>query len=196
MVEVFFGQQAIPYAVLYDQLGSFLALATYGSVILAIYASANKAPSIKNILIKVISFPPFIALSFSLFFTLFFEVNTYPAVISHLLEILAATLVPLVMVAVGFQLTLKLNKALLGHLSIGLSIKLLFIPILALLSCNLLGLTGEVVSVSIFESAMPPMISAGALAIMANLAPKLAAGLVGYGILLSFISLPLIYQLL
>ncbi len=34
MVQSFFGDQAIPYALLYDQLGSFLALATYGSLVL------------------------------------------------------------------------------------------------------------------------------------------------------------------
>ena len=37
---------------------------------------------------------------------------------------------------------------------------------------------------------MPTMITAGALAIAHNLAPRLAAALVGYGILLSLLTLP------
>lgn len=196
MVEAFFGKQAIAYAVLYDQFGSFLALATYGSVILAIYASNNKSPTLNNILFKVITFPPFIALSCALILSLVFKVANYPPIINNLLNVLAATLVPLVMVAVGFQLTLRLNKQTTVQLSIGLIIKLIFTPLLAIFITHTLGLTGEAVRVSIFESAMPPMISAGALAIMANLAPKLAASLVGYGILISFISLPILYQFL
>jgi len=50
--------------------------------------------------------------------------------------------------------------------------------------------------VTIFESAMPPMITAGAVAIMAGLAPRLSAAMVGYGILFAFVSLPIVYQLL
>ena len=39
---------------------------------------------------------------------------------------------------------------------------------------------------------MPAMITAGALAIDAKLAPELAAGLVGYGILIAVLWLPLL----
>jgi hypothetical protein len=43
---------------------------------------------------------------------------------------------------------------------------------------------------------MPPQISAGAVAIAAGLAPELVAALVGYGILLAFITLPALYALM
>jgi len=86
------------------------------------------------------------------------------------------------MIAVGFQLTLRLDRKVISQLSIGLSIKLIGAPLVALFLCQLFELEGEAVNVSIFESAMPPMISAGALAILANLAPKLAAAIVGIGI--------------
>jgi len=43
---------------------------------------------------------------------------------------------------------------------------------------------------------MPPMISAGAMAIMAGLSPKLTAALVGLGIFLSFITLPFLAQMM
>ncbi|MCI5131016.1 MAG: AEC family transporter, partial [Candidatus Electrothrix sp. EH2] len=95
-----------------------------------------------------------------------------------------------------FQLTLQLNKQLVSQLSIGLGIKLIIAPLTALLACKLLGLEGEPVQVSIFEAGMPPMVSAGALAILANLSPALTAALVGIGIILSFATLPLLYQLL
>jgi predicted permease len=35
MVTAFFGEEQVPYAIIYDQLGSFIALSTYGAVVLA-----------------------------------------------------------------------------------------------------------------------------------------------------------------
>jgi predicted permease len=192
MVKAFFGEQAIPYALLYDQLGSFLALATYGSLILALYGTGKSKPTLEMVAKKVISFPPLIALVLA--FTL--KAVPYPPVAVAFLKILASTLIPLVMIAVGFQLTLRLDKKVIAPLSIGLSIKLIVAPVAAFFLCKIVGLEGEAVQVSIFEAGMPPMVSAGALAILANLSPSLTAALVGAGIVLSFATLPVLYQLL
>ncbi|MFK5893294.1 MAG: AEC family transporter [Pseudomonadota bacterium] len=50
VVASFFGEHAIPYAVLYDQLGTFMALAIYGSIIIAFYAGEDEKPKVRNIL--------------------------------------------------------------------------------------------------------------------------------------------------
>lgn len=192
MVTAFFGEQAIPYALLYDQLGSFLALSTYGALILALYGTAASKPTLMLVVKKVISFPPFIALLCAVAL----KGMSYPTTVVSLLEVLSSTLVPLVMIAVGFQLTLKLNNNQILPLGIGLSVKLIAAPVAALIVCDVLGLKGEAVQVSIFEAGMPPMVSAGALCILADLSPALAAGLVGAGIVLSFVTLPVLYQLL
>lgn len=191
MVQAFFGENGVSYAVLYDQLGSFLALATYGAVILALYGSGTK-PSTASVLTRVVSFPPFIALILALAC----RSLTFPAPLLALLNALAATLVPVVMVAVGFQLTLRLSPEILQPLGAGLIIKLAVAPLIALLFCRLLGLDSLAAQVAIFEAGMPPMVSAGALAIMAGLSPRLTAALIGLGIVLSFISLPLLSRLL
>jgi predicted permease len=192
MVKAFFGDNAIPYALLYDQLGSFLALATYGSLILALYGTGDSKPTLVSVVKKIISFPPFIALVLAFILKTF----SYPPIAVSLLKILASTLVPLVMIAVGFQLTLRLNRKVTSQLCIGLSIKLIAAPMAALFLCKIAGLEGEAVQVSIFEAGMPPMVSAGALAILANLSPALTAALVGIGIILSFATLPMLYQML
>lgn len=192
MVKAFFGDQAIPYALLYDQLGSFLALATYGSLVLALYGTGESRPTLAGVFKKIITFPPLLALLLALCL----RTVAYPPVVVWFLKVASSTLVPLVMIAVGFQLTLRLNRTITSQLCIGLSIKLVVAPLVALLACNLGGLKGEAVQVSIFESGMPPMISAGALAILANLSPTLTAALVGIGIFASFLTLPLLYQLL
>ncbi|MCI5143816.1 MAG: AEC family transporter, partial [Candidatus Electrothrix sp. ATG1] len=100
MVQAFFGEESIPYALVYDQLGSFLGLATYGSLILALYGTGDNQPSIHSAIKKIITFPPFIALILAFALKSF----SYPATVTHLLKTMSATLVPLVMVAVGFQL--------------------------------------------------------------------------------------------
>lgn len=192
MVQAFFGDQAVPYALLYDQLGSFLALATYGSLVLALYGTGKTRPTLQSVVKKVISFPPFIALVLAFIL----KAVPYPSVAVAVLKILAATLVPTVMIAVGFQLTLRLERKVISQLGIGLSIKLIAAPLTALLVCKTIGLEGEAVQVSVFEAGMPPMVSAGALAILANLSPALTAALVGTGIVLSFATLPVLYQLI
>jgi predicted permease len=63
-------------------------------------------------------------------------------------------------------------------------------PALALPLGLLFGMQGPMLQANVLESAMPTMITAAALAIAHNLAPRLAAALVGYGILLSLVTLP------
>jgi predicted permease len=191
MVQGLLGEAGIPYAVLYDQFGSFLALATYGTVILALYGSGER-PRLASIIKKVVTFPPFLALILALIC----RNMDVPAPLIALFTSLSATLVPVVMIAVGCQLTLRLRPEVLSPFVIGLSIKLIMAPLLALLLCRILGLNGLASQVAILESGMPPMVSAGALAIMAGLAPELTAAMVGLGILFSFLTLPLLCQLL
>ncbi len=192
MVKAFFNEQAVSYAILYDQLGSFLALATYGSLIIAIYGHSIKPPTVKSVAKKVATFPPFIILILALLLRPF----QYPAVLTEILNSLTATLVPVVMVAVGYQLTLRLEKKIALPLCLGLTLKLIVAPAIALTACKILDLKGQGAQVSIFEAGMPPMVSAGALAILAKLSPPLTAAMVGLGIILSFLTLPIIFQYL
>jgi len=191
MVQAFFGDSGVPYAVIYDQLGSFPSLAIYGSLIVAIYG-AGARPTVRGVARRIATFPPFLALLLALSL----RGVTYPAAVSDSLATLAATLVPVVMIAVGFQLSLRISREEAAPLALGLAGKLVVAPGLALLACRLLGLDGEAVRVAVFESGMPPMVSGGALAIMAGLAPSLSAALVGLGILASFVTLPVLFRLL
>ena len=193
MVKAFFGEEATAYAIIYDQLGSFLALSTYGAVILALYSSSKTNTfSFKETVYKIVTFPPFIALIIAGFLW----GQKFPAIIEGLLFSLGSTLVPLVMVAVGFQLGLKLEEGGLAPLSVGLLIKLCIAPAFAILIAKLFQLNGIATQVALFEAGMPPMVSAGALAILAGLSPRLTAALVGFGIFLSFITLPLLQKLI
>ncbi|WP_166838046.1 AEC family transporter [Rheinheimera pleomorphica] len=192
MTEALFGSAAMPYAVVYDQVGSFIALATYVTIIAALYSPTAAKPTVKGIVIKIITFPSFIALALGLLL----RGAEYPPLANQLIDNLAATLVPVVMVAVGFALTVKFSKAEISPLLSALGIKLVMMPALAAALWFSLGYSGVAVDISIFQAAMPPMISAGAIAIMAGLAPRLVSGIIGLGILTGLLTLPLVSWLL
>lgn len=192
MTEALFGSDAMPYAVVYDQLGSFIALASYVTVIAALYSPTAAKPTVKGIMVKIITFPSFIALAMGLLL----RGTQYPPLATQLIDNLAATLVPVVMVAVGFALTVKFSKSEISPLICALLIKLALMPALVAALWFSLGQRGTAVDVSIFQAAMPPMISAGAIAIMAGLAPRLVSGIIGLGILFGLVSLPVVFWLL
>src|SRR5688500_16495847 len=185
LVRALLGEDALPYAVIYDQFGAFLILATFGLYVLARYGG-DATPTAAGIARRIATFPPFVALLFGL--TLMPE--TPPAWIGDGLQRLAGALLPLVVLAIGLSLELKLPRDELKPLAAGLGLKLVAMPLLALALAPLLGLDGTVRDAAVLESAMPPMVTAGALAISHRLAPGLAAALVGYGIVLSLATLP------
>ncbi|WP_132999804.1 AEC family transporter [Luteimonas arsenica] len=186
MIEALLGGQALPYAVVYDQFGTFLLLSTVGLLVLA-RGSGDSAPSAKAIVRRILLFPPTWALAFGL--TLMPEQP--PQWIALALERLAGVLVMLVMLAVGLGIQLRLPRDEIAPLATGLVLKLVLLPAVSLPLAWLLGMRGEVLQVGVLETAMPPMITAAALAIAHGLAPRLAATVVGYGIVLSLVTLPL-----
>ncbi|HEY5972117.1 MAG TPA: AEC family transporter [Pseudoxanthomonas sp.] len=185
MVRALLGEHALPYAVVYDQFGTFVLLSTFGLYVLARYGG-DAPPTTRRILLRIFKFPPVWALIVGL--TAMPEQP--PAWIASGLQRLADALLPLVMLGVGLSIQLKLPRDEVKPLAIGLLLKLLVMPALALPLSWLFGFDAEMLKANVLESAMPTMITAGALAISHQLAPRLAAALVGYGILLSLATLP------
>lgn len=187
LVRALLGEEALPYAVVYDQFGAFLILSTFGLYVLARYGG-DADPTARDILRRIATFPPFLAMVFGL--TLM--PAEPPAWIAGGLQRLADALLPLVVLAIGLGLKLKLPRDELRPLAAGLTLKLGVMPAVALALVWLLPLGLEPVArdTVVLESAMPPMVTAAALAISHRLAPGLASAMVGYGILLSLATLP------
>lgn len=180
------GEHALPYAVVYDQFGAFLILSTFGLWVLAHYGGEH-APSVRSIALRVLKFPPLWALLVG--FTVM--PAQPPGWIANGLQLLSASLLPLAMLAIGLSVRLSLPRDELKPLAAGLVLKLAVLPALSVALVPLLGLTGAMARATVLESAMPSMVTAGALAISHGLAPRLAAAMVGYGLLLSLLTLPL-----
>ncbi|MCT4643281.1 MAG: AEC family transporter [Bacteriovoracaceae bacterium] len=193
MTKSMLGDSSIPFAVLYDQLGSAIAFNIYGAIVLPMILG-NSSNSVISIIKKLITFPPFIALVIGLVMAVFKIELTY--VVDVTLRNIAAALIPCAMIAVGFQMKMKLPKETLKYTTIGLGIKLVLLPMIILVICKGFGLKGLSVDTSIIQSGMPPMITAGAMATSAKLESELSVALVAYGLLAAFITLPIIHYFL
>lgn len=185
MIETWYGKDFLGVGVIADQLGSFLVLSTLG-LLTAVLCSSGEVTR-REMARKVLMFPPFQALVVALLL----RPVPYPAWLVEVLQKLGNTLTPLALVSVGFQLRLDGVKSSLKPLTLGLLYKLVLGPaFIALLYVGLMGASGDVIRVTIFEAAMAPMITAGIIAVDHDLDPPLVTLLLGIGIPLSFLTLP------
>lgn len=187
VVHTLLGEEAIGYVLMYDQFGTFLILSLYGAAVIARYETGvfHKRLIVKKLLL----FPPFLFLLFALVF------GQMPVGIQPYLQILSSTLVPLALVSVGYSMKFggEVDYALFTQ---SLVLKLIIMPILAFGILFAMGTEPLALKTAVLESGMPSMITAGALAIAAGFAPALSAALVGYGIIVSLVTLPMIIYLL
>jgi predicted permease len=191
MIEAYYGKEYLGIGIIADQLGSFMVLSTLGIFVATFYSSGTVTP--RQMARKVMMFPPFQALLLALLL----RPVQFPDWTVTILEKLGSTLTPLALVSVGFQLQFGEMISLAKPLTAGLAYKLLLGPaFIYLLYVTLLGSTGPVIQVTIFEAAMAPMITAGIIAIDHDLKPQLVGMLVGIGIPLSFVTLYFWHSLL
>lgn len=186
LVEAHLGRDAVPLAIVWDQLGSFLLLSTAGAFVLAAYRGGDAArPGLGAIARAVVRFPPFVALLVALALGAAFETSAL-APLQEVLAPIGASLVPVVMVAIGLQWRARLRRGDVGPASFALAVRLALIPLIAWGLADALALPSLATGAVVLEAGMGPMITAGALAIEAGLAPELGASIVGWGTLLSF----------
>ena len=184
MVEAFYGKAGITTAIIADQLGSFFALSVLGITVAGIYSSGR--PTVAEIVKRIALFPPFISLAIAL---LLIPIE-YAPWFTVLLKRLGDTLAPLALLSVGMQLRLGHIAEHKRNLAIGLAFKLILAPLaIYLLYVKLLGAHGLTIQVTLFEAAMPSMITAAIVANEHDLDPPLANVMVAVGLILSFFTL-------
>ena len=180
------GQAGLLLAVVADQLGSFPLLASAGVMVASIYAGRNASAGV--IVRRVITFPSFLALIIGIVVG---AIGGWPSAVHGVLAPLGATLTPLALFSVGMQFRFGLEKGQAGALGLGLGWKLFVAPFLCWLMGRSLGVSGLMLTVGVLQAAMAPMISAAILADEYELDPQLANAILGAGIVLSLITIPL-----
>jgi predicted permease len=192
MIDTFYGAQYLGLGILIDQVGSYFVLSTLGILIASIYSSDHSA-HVKVVFNRIFFFVPLQAFVVALLLTPF----EYPTWLVNLLQSLGATVIPLALVSVGYQIRLSHVRGKTSALAAGLLFKLALGPaIILLLFASILGAEGPVLRVTVFEAAMAPMIGASIVALDHDLDPPLLTLMVGVGIPLSFLTLPAWWYLL
>jgi predicted permease len=191
MIETFYGPQYVGLGILIDQLGTYAVLCTLGIFVATIYSAGRTCLS--TMARKIFWFPPFQALVLALVLS----PVEYPSQIVLLLERLGETLAPLALFSVGCQLRWGELRAKAFPLSIGLGFKLMLAPLaIVFLFASLMGARGPIIQVTVFEAAMAPMIGGAIIAMEHKLDPALVTLMVGIGIPLSFVTLPIWWYVL
>ncbi|HEY0466683.1 MAG TPA: AEC family transporter [Polyangiaceae bacterium] len=176
------GESSLPFAAVYDQLGSFLLLSTVAPLALG-KVSGGARPRARDLARRVLFFPPFMALMIALL------PLPHPAALEPVLAAAAAPLVPLAMFAVGLKLRFSPPRPA-RVFALGLGLKLFIFPCIGWGLARALGAQGLVFQVAVLETAMPTMITAGALMMAYGVATELAASFVSWGLILSLITVP------
>jgi predicted permease len=186
MMQALHGKAGLSVAVVADQLGCFPLLASVGVVVASLYA--GKVPKPQLIVRRILTFPSFLALVLG---AIVGGLGGWPSVLDSVLAAIGATLTPLALFSVGMQLKFRLGERQLSALALGLGWKLALAPLACWLIGVAAGVEGLTLTVGVLQAGMAPMISAAILADEYRLEPSLANSVLGAGIVLSLITIPL-----
>ena len=193
VIEALYGKEGLKTAIIVDQPGTFMVMATFGIIVAALYSRGTPSP--KAIVTKIIFFPPFIAFFVAMMMNVF-KFDFVPD-LQSVFQKLGSTVTPIAMVAVGLQLKFDKRSRHFNFLALGLFFKLMITPaFFYLLYIIIFNQSGLAIEVSVLESAMAPMITASVIATSNGLKPKLSSMMIGIGIPLSFLTLAFWYWIL
>lgn len=189
LLEALFGASALATGIIVDQPGTFLVAGTLGVLTATLYS--GKDLSWKAITKKLFTFPPFIAVMLAVLT----PSDSIPETAQFVFDKLSQTLIPLSLLSVGFQLRIERHKLQREwkHLLWGLGFKLFLAPcfFIVLYIFILQWNQPPQTRIVLMESAMAPMITAGILATEYGLNQELSSLMVGVGIPLSLLTVPL-----
>lgn len=191
MIEALHGREGVKLALVADQLGCFLALAIGGTIVAASYS--GKSASAADVTRKVLLFPPFVSLAVGIVAA---WLGGWPQPVDAIFDRVGATLVPIALFSVGLQFRLQFQRDQTTALLLALGWKLALAPLLVWLGGLAIGVSGAILTIAVLQSAMAPMITATILAEQNDLEPQLANSVLGIGILLSLLTVPLADSLL
>ena len=192
LIQAMMGTEAYLGIALWVDQSNFILLFTLG-VIIADFYSGSRTSMTRNIR-RLLTYPPIIALICAFLLKPF----TYPIFISYTLEMLGSLITPLTMISVGASLSLPKNRRVLTYLSVGLSIKLIILP-LAMLAILMFVYSSPNIYINqivLMQAGMAPMVIAAIIAVEKGLDGELASIMTAIGIPISFITIPFFYYLI
>jgi hypothetical protein len=193
VIEGLLGKESLPIALLIDQGGSFLLVSSVAIIVASLYS--DQESDLRKIPLKILSFPPFLFLLVTLAMS-FLGWKTPEPIIS-LASIIAKTMVPVSIFAIGIRFSIDFESLRSHHFWLAMSYRLIFAPGLVwAIYRNFPSMDELTLQATVLESGMAPMITGSLVAIKYGLRPKLAALLSGLGIPISIVTVIIWYHLI
>jgi predicted permease len=186
-VEALLGAGAVASAVAYDQLGNFVGVTVVGTVICSRWGDGDASAA--GILRKLLTFPAFDAL----LVTIALRHWPLPDGATDVLADLGRLVGPVAMFAIGLRFRRPRSQGAWHLASIDLALKMALMPLAVLAAGAAFGDLSETAwQASVLQAGMPPMVLAGIMATEAGLDDELSSFVIGAGLVLSALTLPLL----
>ncbi|ASK32512.1 transporter [Chryseobacterium sp. T16E-39] len=191
LISAFYGESLLSIAIICDQT-MFFSLSTLGIIAAVKGGSRSGKVSPQFILKRLITFPPLVACISALVLSQFIDFT----IAEPLFDKLAATVSPLALFSVGLQLKFNGWKKLIPQMSISMLYKLILAPAIVLGLALLLGIKGNIAKITIFEAAMPTVVTSSIIVEQFRLNTKLTNLTIGFSIIVGFATTAIWYHLL
>ncbi len=185
-----YGERHLTLAIFYDLLGATLAVNTLGVSVAA--ALGSGAIAAKAIAKKLATFPPIWALALGLAL----RPIALPEALVGLLEPVGALTTPLMMLSIGLSLELRHWRSHGKPVMAAVAGRLLVLPAVTWGVALALGLPTDFTQAAVMQAGMPTMLYSFTLALLFDLDTRLVLNAILFTTVLSFLTLPLWFQLL
>lgn len=191
LIAAFYGEQYLSIAIICDQT-MFLMLSTMG--IITALKGGSKSGKISSIFIlkRLFTFPPLLGCISALILSQFFNLDFA----EPLFDKLAATVAPLALFSVGLQLKFNGWRKLIPQISTSMLYKLILAPLCVLVLALVFDIKEDIAKISIFEAAMPTVITSSIIAEQFRLNTKLINLIIGISILVGFVTTGIWFEII
>ncbi|MEY8759326.1 AEC family transporter [Chryseobacterium tongliaoense] len=191
LISAFYGESLLSIAIICDQT-MFFALSTLGIIAAVKGGSRSGKVSARFILKRLITFPPLLGCISALALSPFIDFT----VAEPFFDKLAATVSPLALFSVGLQLKFNGWKKLIPQISASMLYKLILAPAIIFALALLFGIKGNVAKITVFEAAMPTVVTSSIIAEQFRLNTKLTNLVIGFSILVGFLTSAVWFKIL
>ena len=191
LITAFFGEQYLSIAILCDQT-MFFTLSTIGIITSLKGGSKDAVVDAQFIVKRLFTFPPFIACISALLLSQFINFDFAEPFFSKL----AGTVAPLALFSIGLQLKFNGWRKLMPQISMAMLYKLILAPLIVLLGALIFKINSDIAKITIFEAAMPTLVTSSIIAEQFRLNTKLTNLTIGISIIIGFFTTAMWYQII
>ena len=191
LITAFFGEQYLSIAILCDQT-MFFTLSTIGIITSLKGGSKEAVVDAQFIVKRLFTFPPFIACISALLLSQFINFDFAEPFFSKL----AGTVAPLALFSIGLQLKFNGWRKLMPQISMAMLYKLILAPLIVLLGALIFKINSDIAKITIFEAAMPTLVTSSIIAEQFRLNTKLTNLTIGISIIIGFFTTAMWYQII